>query len=309
MVTDEAVAPEPRGLARRIFFGADGVLRSGWALAIFFVIVAAISWPLRKLGDWLGVLPQMPITYGLDDPKFLVEGLYRCGVVLLANGVAARVMRRRLRDVGFVDAERSRRLAFGALAAVALLTMTVASAVLTGHESLSPAMSPASALRSGLWMLALFAPAAAAEELAVRGFAFQQLRRGIGAPATVLLSGAIFGLAHAANPNATWIAVANISLCGWLFGLILLRTGSLWFPVAFHTFWNWSEGFLFGQPVSGVNAGPRWLAPSFADHSLWTGGDFGPEASLPLAVLMAIACVVLLVPRPTSPPHEVFPDG
>jgi len=132
------------------------------------------------------------------------------------------------------------------------------------------------------------------EEVAFRGYPFQRLIDAIGPVwATVLVSG-FFGAAHLKNPDASFASTMCTILAGVLLSVAYLRTRALWLPWGLHMAWNFTQGVLFGLPVSGTTAfatvvqtrteGARWL----------TGGSYGPEAAVWTFVVLLIGIAVLV---------------
>lgn len=158
---------------------------------------------------------------------------------------------------------------------------------------------------------------AAGEELLCRGYAFQVLIARLGPWATVLPVGLLFGLLHRGNPYATWFSVANTAGFGVLFGYAYVRSRDLWLPIGLHFGWNLTLP-LFGANLSGITiinevTGHRmvWTA-----GSLWSGGEYGPEASvLASGVLLVLFAFLWKAPirrqhSPISdPPQETVCDS
>jgi membrane protease YdiL (CAAX protease family) len=170
---------------------------------------------------------------------------------------------------------------------------------------------------SGMAFTAVFlVVGAAGEELLCRGYAFQVLMSRLGPVATVLSMGALFGLLHRWNPNATWFGVANTAGFGILFGYAYVRSRDLWLPIGLHFGWNVTLP-LFGANLSGIKiinevTGHRmvWTA-----GDLWSGGEYGPEASvLTTGVLLVVFVFLWKAPirrqdSPlTDPPKETVCD-
>ena len=128
--------------------------------------------------------------------------------------------------------------------------------------------------------LAMFAVAAAAEEVVFRGYPLQVMVQGIGVWPAVLVSSALFSAGHASNPNVTWVALANIFLAGIMLAVAYLRTRSLWFATALHLAWNWVMSALLDFPVSGLQRDTPLYSARELGADWWTGGPFGPEAGL-----------------------------
>jgi hypothetical protein len=136
-------------------------------------------------------------------------------------------------------------------------------------------------------------------ELLLRGLGFQALRRGTGDIPAVVISSVVFGGLHLFNPGASWLAALAVALVGLWFGAITIRTGSVWMSMGLHVAWNFFEGFVFGQPVSGNAPGTALLlgeAPATA--GFWSGGTFGPEAAGWTGVVLCVAVgCTLALPR------------
>ena len=148
---------------------------------------------------------------------------------------------------------------------------------------------------SGMAFTAAFlAVGAVGEELLCRGYAFQVLISRLGPFATVLPMGVLFGLLHWGNPGATWFGIANTAGFGVLFGYAYVRSRDLWLPIGLHFGWNLTLP-LFGANLSGIKminevTGHRmaWTA-----SGLWSGGEYGPEASVLTTGVLFVLCAYL----------------
>ena len=147
------------------------------------------------------------------------------------------------------------------------------------------------------------------EELLFRGYLLLNLAEAINMKAissrvaviiSLVLTSAVFGVAHAANPSATLISTLNITVAGIFLGLAYVLTGSLAIPLGIHLTWNFFQGNVFGFPVSGTN---NFSTSVFAIEQggplAWTGGPFGPEAGIIglLAMLAGTLSIVWWVRR------------
>jgi hypothetical protein len=137
---------------------------------------------------------------------------------------------------------------------------------------------------------------AVGEEVIFRGAVFRILEDSLGTLGALVLSAALFGLLHAANHGATTVSTIAIALeAGALLALSYAATRSLWFPIGLHFGWNFTEGGIFGQAVSGSSF-HGVLKTSLAGTDILTGGAFGPEASVvAVAVCVAAALVLAIV--------------
>lgn len=108
----------------------------------------------------------------------------------------------------------------------------------------------------------------------------------------VLISAVLFGLIHATNPGASAISVLGNALGGLIYGMAFLGAMNIWFPIALHIGWNFTQTLL-GFPVSGKDF-PGPLTTTSTGSDLVTGGDFGPEAGI-IGILSRFVVIALLV--------------
>ena len=132
------------------------------------------------------------------------------------------------------------------------------------------------------------------EELMSRGYHLQTIASGINLLWGLIISSAIFGVLHLANPHATWISALGIFLAGLFLGYAYIRTGRLWLSIGLHIGWNFFEGVIFGFPVSGLDIYHLTLI-RVSGPELWTGGAFGPEAGLVLLPAIAIGAFLVYI--------------
>lgn len=134
------------------------------------------------------------------------------------------------------------------------------------------------------------------EEVLFRGIIFRIVEERLGSWVALILSSLIFGLLHLMNEGSEFsdgVAVA-IEAGLWL-GAAYMLTRNLWFPIAIHLAWNFTQGSIYGALVSG-SSGRESLINSHIEGAKWfTGGSFGPEGSLQAVVFCVIIAAVLLV--------------
>jgi membrane protease YdiL (CAAX protease family) len=130
------------------------------------------------------------------------------------------------------------------------------------------------------------------EELVFHGYAFQQLVRHLGAFATVLPVGILFGILHMGNQNITLLAVVNTIAWGILLGCAYLRTRALWLPIGMHFGWNVAMPFL-GENLSGFTMRVTGYELHWRTDVLWSGGAYGLEGGLLTTGVVAGLFVVL----------------
>lgn len=112
------------------------------------------------------------------------------------------------------------------------------------------------------------------------GFTFGKLSPKTGLLIAVILTSSLFGIAHATNPEASFVSTLNIILAGFMLALPFVLTGSLALSVGIHFSWNFVMGGIYGLPVSGVGVRRSLIQVHEVGPDIFTGGKFGPEAGL-----------------------------
>ncbi|MBK9165241.1 MAG: CPBP family intramembrane metalloprotease [Acidobacteria bacterium] len=274
-----------------IFFGPDGVLRSGWRFAVFSALFI-VAWVIVTVSAFALASP-FGIETGAGSATFLlINGVFTTAAALLIGWLCARTFERL--PFSSLGASFSsgwlQNLAIGSLLGAATLSLAIGIAWAFGGVSFAMNQAGASAILQTLALtFAVFFAAGAAEEALFRGYIFQTFDRSRLTLFAIVLTSLLFATVHNANPNASVFSWSNTFLAGIWFAVAYLRTRDLWFATGLHVMWNWMQGAFFGIEVSGLkelipapflvkaDAGPVWL----------TGGDYGLEGG--------IACTVALL--------------
>jgi len=178
----------------------------------------------------------------------------------------------------------------GGFLGAGLFTLTIVSIWATGGYDVSGwngvlAAAPALSLSLGSGF---------GEEILVRGVIFRITEEGLGTWPAIVLSSALFGLAHARNPNVTAFSIVAIALeAGVLLAAAYILTRRLWLAIGLHASWNFVQGGVFGVAVSGQSMGGI-LNGRLSGPALLSGGEFGAEASV-FAVIYCLAAGVFLL--------------
>ena len=137
---------------------------------------------------------------------------------------------------------------------------------------------------------------AVGEEIVFRGIMFRLLDSQFNLWVALIISAIVFGAAHIINPNATVVSTVGISLAtGVLFGLLFKYYRTLWVPIGIHWSWNFVQGTVTGCPVSGGAPDYSILQSVTSGPELFTGGLFGPEASIITMIAGLAPCIWLVV--------------
>ncbi|MCC7265863.1 MAG: CPBP family intramembrane metalloprotease [Caulobacteraceae bacterium] len=175
-------------------------------------------------------------------------------------------------------------LALGAGGLAAVVGIAVATGATTPGQ-VPPA--PLVALTAGLGVTAF---QVCAEEVCFRGWLQPTLCARWGPWAGLTAASALFAGLHLIGDRSLLppLVIANLLLGGLLFGLLALRTGGLWAPVAAHLGWNWTEAGGFGlEPDPGLGPFSALIDLDLTGPALWSGGEAHLNGSLATALVLA----------------------
>jgi membrane protease YdiL (CAAX protease family) len=294
-----AAAPRWHPLVRSILF------------VVAFLAAQVAASGLLYLAVW--ALGLEAVSADLDVQAEILLGTFALTALLLVPVTRLflrRLDRRGFASLGFRPPRGGRRRTVRQswqvpLATLGLLALWTGAAAWLGHFQglgLSPEVQrgpAAAALILPLFLLG-FLVQGGVEEWVLRGYVLAALRERWGFPVSGLVSSAIFGALHGANPDASATGIFNTFLAGFLLAELVERSGSLYPAVLAHGVWNFAIGCLASLPISGLAVfkllsvrlqGPAWV----------TGGGYGPEASLVLT-LLALPLVPVLWPRAETAP-------
>ncbi len=261
----------------------DSVQRARRALAVFFLVLIAVSIPL-----------EMDIVQnGLDMGRFLPLVF----VPAFASIIARLVMREGFRDISFrLDARSRRGMLHGVLypIAVGVPAFSIAFAlhfvafVPPSMHPLGipiPGSSPEARFAAGMLIAVSvgilgMAPLAVGEEIGWRSYLLTRLIQAR-IPRPVLVSGLVWAFWHAPlilsgkyNPSAyqklsfVLFAVTMVSL-GSLLARLRLETNSIWPPIVLHASWNSIIVAFLGECTPDKTAAAIWVSEGGIFVSLW----------------------------------------
>lgn len=194
------------------------------------------------------------------------------------------------------DSRAGSNLFTGTLLGIGGAVLLIAPFLISGNAYFEHLPAPDTSWRAAFFLPALLFCGAAGEEIIFRGFMLQYLMRGYGSWVAIFLIGTLFGVMHSGNPGATTLGIANTAGFGILFGAAVFRTHDLWLPIGMHFGWNVTLPFL-GVELSGLTIRVTEYRLVWNTGDLWSGGKYGPEASLmTTAVLAALALALWKVP-------------
>jgi membrane protease YdiL (CAAX protease family) len=296
-------APRLRSARTRVFLylGLLVVYQAVYSIAaVVVLVILQEAGILAAAGVESGGLDAL--TDPFSGPGALLQLIGFAGWILITLLWWKLVDRRRVRDLGLGwNREAISGLALGFLAAAAGAALVFAAAAVLGLARLDgwQPRSPGSLLALLAGQLDILLVAAAAEEVAFRGYVLQNMLLSGQTAAAILVSSVLFSIIHAFNPHyLAGLAAPNIVLIGILFSLAYLWRRSLWFPIGLHLGWNFMMGPILSVPVSGMEGFPGLLRSDWAfEPWLWGGGRFGPEGGLLCTLATAIPVTIILLRR------------
>lgn len=134
------------------------------------------------------------------------------------------------------------------------------------------------------------------EETLVRGIIFRITEEKSGSYLALIISALLFGALHLANPNSSITAAFGLAIqAGLLLASAYIYSRNLWFPIAIHFAWNFTQSGIFGANVSGNTISKTLITSKIEGAEWFTGGQFGPEGSIQATIFCFIATIILLL--------------
>ena len=284
----------------KVFVGPNGI-RAFWRLLIFIGIFLAL---VAGAG-----LVAMALNHGKPpQPSFtplsttVGEGLGFV-FVLLAGWIMSRIEGRSAGDYGLPAREAflgkfwiGAVIGFASLS-VLLFAMRLGHVFYFGTIDLHGLAIVKFAI---LWGIA-FLCVGFLEESLFRGYALFTLTTGITFWPSAIIASLVFGYVHHGNPGESWLGAFNAGAVGFLFCLMLRRTGNLWLPVGFHAAWDWGESYFYGVADSGIVSPGHLFNSKLELHPVWlSGGTVGPEGSWFCLALIVILWIIFAMALPEA---------
>ena len=258
-------------------------------ILFFLVVAAALGWLARQLI----VMPTYKAGTGMASQLTetgatpWLRQLRNLLPTVLAYWLLVRVLERRKVDE-LAPRKAPLHVLTGWLTGTAILLAAAGALALPGFYSVT-GFNPDAQLLAPLLVLGI--GAGVGEEIVARGILFRVVEECFGTWTALVFSAALFGLGHISNPNATWWSSLAIAVeAGFLLGMAYAWTRSLWFVMALHAAWNFTQGPLLGIAVSGI-AVDGLLKSTLTGPPMLSGGEFGAEAS----ILTLVICSSLAV--------------
>lgn len=273
---------------------------------IIFIVLYVISIFVEAMALVPGLLVYgliHPISAGIEQYNSLLQNrsqwvtvymlFAEIFLIVLYTGYCKFIEKRPLSSMGFMKRNMSSLYAKGIGWSAVLIGGAYLTCILTGachFEGVSAQLVPGYVV----FYLIGYMIQGLAEEVICRGYLLVSLSRRNSVWYSVILSSGVFMAMHMSNEHVTVLAYINLFLCGLLFGLLFVESGSIWMVAALHSGWNFLQGNIFGISVSGTAKASSVFDSSFADGwSFMNGGDFGLEGGLAVTIVLAVGIYVV----------------
>ncbi len=118
------------------------------------------------------------------------------------------------------------------------------------------------------------------EEIVFRAYPIKKFKNKINESILLMSTSLIFSLLHLFNKGYNWRSFLFLFLAGIFLGKLFLDTKTAWINISFHFIWNFTEGYIFGLPISGTEPRTTVYKLLLINDSVYTGGFFGIESSI-----------------------------
>jgi Predicted metal-dependent membrane protease len=284
----------------KLFKNRYGEVRSGWSVTISMIIFLILS-VIFFQGIVLGLVAVLIGEDFYNENLYAIANIASQGFMFLVAYLIYKVgYRRPVSQLGLTKEKGAGNFLGGILFGFIMFSAVVGGLVATGVLSFT-GFNPGFYGQNDFYVAISTFSAGFGEEMLCRGLLTFQMKTTRSKLAILTVPSVIFSLLHLLNPGITVISLANIVIVGVLFGVLLMRTGSLWFCVGAHGIWNLAQGALYGIRVSGINS-VGILVSELSGTPLLAGGEFGAEGSIitTAVLLIAIGLSCVLFKKPVS---------
>ncbi|MDY4722858.1 CPBP family intramembrane glutamic endopeptidase [Clostridium paraputrificum] len=276
----------------KIFKNEEGEVRSGWKILILFLVEYIL---LFIMANVIGSL--VVVSRSIRENIYIILMFSQEIVLILTPILSWKVLfKKDLSLIGLkaLNKKEVKNLILGLVMGIAAITLAFILIIISKSGVLvNSLLEPRFSLSLVLYLI-LFIFVGFAEELLSRGYIIGAMEVSNNNKwFAIMVSAVIFSLMHYGNNGFSLIPFLNIFLVGILFGVMYVKTKSIWLSTGFHITWNFFQGCIYGMPVSGITT-PKLYEMTFVGNSILNGGTFGPEGGL-IVTMVIILMVVSLV--------------
>jgi CAAX protease family protein len=278
----------------RFFITPDRRLALFWRVLLYVVLFFAVALASNAVGVGLRAvgLPGVVVT-------FMYAGVYISGVLGLTYSYRRRVDRRDWRGMALPPPSgRWLDLAAGFLFGGVMMTVVFGIEYALGWVRVAGTEMAATGLPNSLLLLLsdLFSLIAVgfSEELAFRGYVFQNLGERYSIWLAAVVTGVIFGALHFLQSGFGVMFVLSATILTVFLAFSRLQTRALWWAIGWHTAWNWIQISVLGLSAVGEpDFGHALLHLEQHGPPLWVGNGFLIEGGLLCILVITLGAVFM----------------
>ncbi|WP_437372042.1 CPBP family intramembrane glutamic endopeptidase [Maribacter litoralis] len=264
---------------------------SGWARVIALIFPYVIIVGLFQIGGaFVAGIPFGDNDFQANSLQELIMTFFSFLGTLLLVWIFMKYMdKQNFMDVGLQIKNRKNDIIIGTL--LGLVIMGLAFVSLWAAEEIIYTDFNFDVLEL-IYTTLLFVLVAILEEVLFRGYILKNLMLSFNKYIALIISSALFAIAHGANPNISLFSLTGLFLAGIALGASYIYTKNLWYPIAFHFSWNLFQS-LFGFNVSGQDI-YSILEFTVPENNMVNGGQFGFEGSI-FSLIIEMILVALII--------------
>lgn len=186
----------------------------------------------------------------------------------------------------------------GAMIGIILVVTSAAAIMLTGMIKYNGVFKSIDFVMI-LLMLGGFIIQGAMEEFLCRGIVLCSLKNKTSIPVAIGVSTALFIIPHLSTlsegkPVYVIVGILDLILISVIFSLLTLRFNSIWTACGLHTIWNFILFNILGLNLSGKDETTAAIFDiQSVGQNVLNGGDYGIEASIVTAAVLAFAAIMI----------------
>ena len=276
----------------KVFKNEEGEVRSGWKILILFLVEYLLLFIMANI---IGSLVM--ISTSIRENIYFILMFSQEIVLILTPILSWKVLfKKDLSLIGLkaLNKIEVKNLILGLVIGIIAITLVFILILISKSGVLvNSLLEPRFSLSLVLYLI-LFIFVGFAEELLSRGYIIGAMEVSNNNKwFAIMVSAVIFSLMHYDNNGFSLIPFLNIFLVGILFGVMYVKTKSIWLSTGFHITWNFFQGCIYGMPVSGITT-PKLYEMTFVGNSILNGGTFGPEGGLIVTMVIILMLVSLV---------------
>ena len=244
----------------------------------------------------VGVLGEILISKlldlsGINQMKYLIVGIFTAILAIISYSVLYKIYeKRKITELSINGIGKN--LIIGVILGAILQSLTILVIYIKGGYTVVSINPFVFILPS----LTISFAVAISEEILIRGILFRIIEEKLGSYLALFISAFIFGALHLLNPNSSLIVGIGLAIqAGLLLAAAYMYSRNLWFPIAIHFAWNFTQGGIFGANVSGGGLSKTLITSQIEGAEWFTGGAFGPEGSIQATIFGLTATIILLI--------------